>query len=291
MWTLKRQFYSSTVGFSKSVLLQYVCVIKTAGSCPRAYPFGPGRRGWSRRRAGRRGWGQRFCGPPLPPHNRRCRCRRRNTPRCQCAGARPRRSAHGSPPRSPGAPYPWRWRLKTANTTKLRGFKFQNKSCVMWLRDGILICWGFIHWGGVYYAGVALVNRHIAADVDMSDVPLTHLRCRGRARPGWRGWGGVCSSAEGPADRGFEVSRVLAPPLGSWPAPFKTDGFRDRSEAVAILRFTDGETIFKPLDYSPEEKCFIFSKQMSFDNWKRKLCFFSVIRCPSVKKTLAGSLC
>lgn len=53
---------------------------------------------------------------------------------------------------------------------------------------------------------------HQGPEVRMS---LTHLRCRGRAKPRWQLQWDVCSSAEGWADRRWEVSGTLAPPLAS----------------------------------------------------------------------------
>lgn len=163
----------------------------------------------------------------LLPHGTVCQCLRRNGPRCQYAVFHLQRWPRGWHPDWPTGFYPalWPWeRHNTENNTTsvvcrvgLQSADICLQMCHLWLKCTHFFI--FVPSDGqieaVFAATVSQSNPSALQQGTQVRMTLTHLRCRGWAKPRWQLRWGVCFSAEGWADRRWEVFGTLTPPLGS----------------------------------------------------------------------------
>lgn len=180
-------------------------------------------REWNRPSRWRTGSSQNLYSLLLLPRDTVCRCLCRNVDRCRRAGGHLRRSPRVLSPDSLTGfcAEPWPCERHTRNAVispscgQLRERMFANASLVTQMYRFYICPHQLAKYGTClqqqFHNQISILQR--GPEVRMS---LTHPRCRGWAKPRWQLQWGVCSSAEGWADRRWAVSDTPAPPLDSY---------------------------------------------------------------------------
>ena len=185
---------------------------------------------WNRPSRWRTGSSQTLYSLLLRLHDTVCRCLRRSGARCQCAAGHLRHSPYVLLPDPLTGSYPEPW---PCGRHGRRHWEWGPRWCFLppppvsicvrthhrWLK-----CTDFLYSSKSAGQNTGVVcsdsylnqNQHIAGGGPEVRMSLTHLRRRGWAKPRWQLRWGVCSSAEGRADRRWAVFDTLAPPLGSY---------------------------------------------------------------------------